>query len=190
VVGKQFVCSEELSQPTYFGGQLGNQIQQYAYTHHFSFRQGYDLAAFGTIEEKLREAMTTLIYGHPTQQHPVPMDLDEWAKHVRFAVQVYGTYFKAFYPPFEQYVGSRLGRVAYAGCVVSNESIAFTSPAEPPESHGRERLIVRGVGGRARTRGRAGRSANSSTISSDHALITAFAISRRQSAGASTACHE
>jgi hypothetical protein len=105
VVGKQFVCSEELSQPTYFGGQLGNQIQQYAYTHHFSFRQGYDLAAFGTIEEKLREAMTTLIYGHPTQQHPVPMDLDEWAKHVRFAVQVYGTYFKAFYPPFEQYVG-------------------------------------------------------------------------------------
>jgi hypothetical protein len=105
VLGSHFTCSEELSQPNYFGGQTGKQIQQYAYTHYFSFRQGYDLAAFGTIEEKMREAMTTLVYAHPTQLHPVPLDLHEWAKHVRFAVEVYGTYFSAFYAPFEQYVG-------------------------------------------------------------------------------------
>jgi hypothetical protein len=105
VVGTRFDCSEELSQPTYFGGQTGDQIQQQVYRHYFSFRQGYDLAAFATLEAKLREAMTTLIYGHPNQLHPVPLDLEEWAKHVRFAVEVYGTYFAAFYPPFEQYVG-------------------------------------------------------------------------------------
>jgi hypothetical protein len=46
VLGKQFDCSEELSQPPYFAGQTGNQIQKHVYQHYFSFRQGYDLAAY------------------------------------------------------------------------------------------------------------------------------------------------
>jgi hypothetical protein len=105
VFGQHFDCTEELASPTYFGGKSGNEIQQHVAQHYFSFRQGYDLAAFGVIEAKLREAMVTLIYAHPTQAHPVPLDLDEWTKHVRFAVETYGTYFESFYAPFEQYVG-------------------------------------------------------------------------------------
>jgi hypothetical protein len=105
VLGTKFDCSEELSSPAYFAGKTGSEIQRYAYRHYFSFRQGYDLAAFNVLDEKVREAMTTIIYGHPGQLHPVPLDLNEWAKHVRFAVEVYGTYFEAFYAPFEQYVG-------------------------------------------------------------------------------------
>jgi hypothetical protein len=71
----------------------------------FSFRQGYDLAAFNAIDAALRAAMQTLVTAHPLQIHPFPTTLSEWAKHLRMSVLGYGAYFGAFYAPYEQYVG-------------------------------------------------------------------------------------
>ncbi len=71
----------------------------------FSFRQGFDLAAFNAIDQALRAAMLAIVHTHPLQPHPFPTSLDEWAKHLRMAVLGYGAYFGAFYEPYEQYVG-------------------------------------------------------------------------------------
>lgn len=103
--GDVFECSEELSQPTYFGPKSGHEIRQEVSTIYFSFRQGYDLAAFNVIDAKLREAMAVIVHGHPTQPHPVPAELEEWSKHVKFAVNGYAAYFSSFFEPYEQYVG-------------------------------------------------------------------------------------
>ena len=78
----------------------------------FSFRQGYDLAAFGTLDYAVRSAVYSIVHGHPLKIHPVPKDLGEWRKHMRMSVLAYGAYFEAFYPPFEQYVGGGADVVA------------------------------------------------------------------------------
>jgi hypothetical protein len=106
VVGTRFDASEELASPAYFGTKPGDEIRrELSAGLYFSFRQGYDLPAFNTIDEKLREAMAIIVHEHPGQTHPVPGDLDEWAKHVRLAVNGYGAYFVSFFEPYEQYVG-------------------------------------------------------------------------------------
>jgi hypothetical protein len=106
VVGTRFDASEELASPAYFGTKPGTEIRSELRAGlYFSFRQGYDLPAFNTIDVKLREAMAIIVHGHPGQTHPVPSDLDEWAKHVRLAVNGYGAYFASFFEPYEQYVG-------------------------------------------------------------------------------------
>jgi hypothetical protein len=105
VRGSGFDCSEELSQATYFGDKTGDEIRSYLATHYFGFRQGIDLAAFGVLDQKLREAMEILIHTHPKKPHPVPVTLDERAKHVAFAINGYSAYFASFYPPFDQRVG-------------------------------------------------------------------------------------
>jgi hypothetical protein len=101
-VGQGFDHSEELSQANYFGSTPGDEIRASLADRWFSFRQGYDLAAFNTIDQKLREAMEVLMTaGH----RPQPLTLPEWAEHVALGIHGYGAYFAAFYPPFEQYVG-------------------------------------------------------------------------------------
>lgn len=108
--GQQFSASEEIAQPTYFGTKTGNQIRADVVAMVqsgglFSFRQGFDLAAFNAIDQALRAAMLAIVHTHPLQPHPFPTSLDEWAKHLRMAVLGYGAYFGAFYEPYEQYVG-------------------------------------------------------------------------------------
>ena len=105
VLGTGFECSEELLKPTYFGSKTGSEIRAEVQRAYFSFRQGYDLAAFNAIEQKLREAIAGIVHGHPARLHPVPNTLDEWAKHVKLAVNGYGAYFASFFEPYEQYVG-------------------------------------------------------------------------------------
>jgi len=110
IPGTTFTRSEEIAQPHYFGSATGKQIHaevtaRVANGGLFSFRQGYDLAAFNPIDEALRAAMFAITRAHPNQPHPIPSTLDEWEKHVKLAVLGYGAYFSAFYLPFEQYVG-------------------------------------------------------------------------------------
>jgi len=103
VVGTRFDASEELASPAYFGTKPGDEIRrELSAGLYFSFRQGYDLPAFNTIDEKLREAMAIIVHEHPGQTHPVPGDLDEWAKHVRLAVNGYGAYFVSFFEPYRR----------------------------------------------------------------------------------------
>jgi hypothetical protein len=109
-LGGQFDRSEEIAQPTYFGSKSGNQIRDNVTAlvqkgALFSFRQGYDLAAFNAIDEGQRAAMKLIVVGHPLSPHQFPASLDEWSKHLRMAVLSYGAYFGAFFAPFEQYVG-------------------------------------------------------------------------------------
>jgi hypothetical protein len=102
----RFGCTEELGKEGgYFEGQSGTDITRYLQTHYFSFRQGADLAAFNTLDEKQREAMQTLIQQHPARRHLPPTTLDDWSQHLAFAVHGYGAYFASFYPPFDQRVG-------------------------------------------------------------------------------------
>jgi hypothetical protein len=105
VRGSCFDCSEELSSDTYFGTQAGGEIRRYLQDHYFGFRQGTDLAAFGVIDQKLREAVQILLHGHAAKPLPIPDTLDEWAKHVAYAIHSYAAYFASFYPPFDQRVG-------------------------------------------------------------------------------------
>jgi hypothetical protein len=110
ILGQSFVRSEEIAQPGYFGGKTGNQIRldvanRVNHGGLFSFRQGYDLAAFNAIDQGLRAAMQMIVQGHPLGLHPFPSTLEEWAKHVRMSVLGYSAYFGAFYAAYEQYVG-------------------------------------------------------------------------------------
>lgn len=105
LTGDSYTCSEELSHESYFGGKSGDEIREWVSERYFSFRQGYDLGSFGAIDEALRQAIGAIIHTHPRKPHPLPDSLEEWSKHVAFAVHGYGAYFAAFYPPFAQYVG-------------------------------------------------------------------------------------
>lgn len=107
VLGQLFECSEEISDPRYFGGKSGNEIRKDLEARvnnwgFFSFRQGFDLGAFNAFDSVIRPALRAVV---ETQRHPFPSSLEEWAKHVKMAVLTYGAYFQAFYEPFEQYVG-------------------------------------------------------------------------------------
>jgi hypothetical protein len=103
VVGNQFDCSEEIVQPYYFGAQPGNVIRSLVvFPQYFSFRQGYSLATFNSIDAALRAAMDTLVLGG---LQPVPATLSDQADRMKFQIHGYGAYFAAFYKPFEQYVG-------------------------------------------------------------------------------------
>jgi hypothetical protein len=103
VVGTKFDCSEEISDTKYFHTKPGNQIRaEVAWPHYFSFRQGYDLGVFNTIDQALRLAMNSLI---AAGLRPTPTTLDELADHVEFQIHGYGAYFAAFFSAAEQFVG-------------------------------------------------------------------------------------
>ena len=107
VLGQSFECSEEISDPRYFGGKSGDEIRKDLEMRvnnwgFFSFRQGFDLGAFNAFDSVTRFALRAIV---ESRRHSFPSSLEEWAKHVKMAVLTYGAYFQAFYEPFEQYVG-------------------------------------------------------------------------------------
>jgi hypothetical protein len=72
------------------------------------FHEGYDLETFNTLEQVLRAGMKLLIENssHPFPDSlPYPDSLKEWSKHLKMAILTYGSYFGAFYEPFQQFVG-------------------------------------------------------------------------------------
>jgi hypothetical protein len=103
-VGNDYQLSDEIADQ-YFVGKTGDEIWEWTGTHALMFRQGFDLAAFNIIDQKVREATVEIVAKHPQQPIRVPASLDEWAKHVAFSIHAYAAYFAAFYPAYEQYVG-------------------------------------------------------------------------------------
>jgi hypothetical protein len=69
----------------------------------FWFHQGIDLLTFNILEASVRSSFKLLCEQHP--DHDIPKTLDEWAKHIRMQVLMYGAYFEAFHPEGERYVG-------------------------------------------------------------------------------------
>ncbi len=103
IVGTKFDCSEEISDPKYFGTMLGNQIKSgLAWPNYFSFRQGVRLDLFNTIDASLRAAMDSLVQAN---LRPIPSTVDQLAEHVKFQIHGYGAYFASFYSPLRRYVG-------------------------------------------------------------------------------------
>ncbi len=69
----------------------------------FWFHQGFDLFTFNVLESAIKSSFKLLCQHHP--DHEIPTNLDDWAKHVRMQVLMYGAYFDAFHPEGERYVG-------------------------------------------------------------------------------------
>lgn len=111
-VTNEFDVSEELSTPDRFGGLSGNEIREKARTladqgEPFWFHQGYDLGTFNILDASTRAGVRAIIehHEHAWRVHRRPDTLEEWERHLRMSVLVYGAYFQAFYAPYEQYVG-------------------------------------------------------------------------------------
>ena len=111
-VTNEFDVSEELSTPGRFIGMTGNEIREHVRAmadrgDPFWFHQGYDLGTFNILDAAMRAGMRTIIdhHQHAWRLHRPPDTLEEWERHLRMSVLVYGAYFEAFYAPYEQYVG-------------------------------------------------------------------------------------
>jgi hypothetical protein len=111
-VTHEFDVSEELSTPGRFIGMTGNEIRERVRTlaaagEPFWFHQGYDLGTFNILDVATRAGMKMIIdqHKHAWRVHRQPATAEEWERHLRMSVLVYGAYFDAFYPAYEQYVG-------------------------------------------------------------------------------------
>lgn len=69
----------------------------------FWFHQGFDLMTFNILHSSLKLAFKSLITHHP--KHKIPTTLEEWVKHSKMQILMYGSYFEAFHPPDKLYVG-------------------------------------------------------------------------------------
>jgi hypothetical protein len=111
-VSLDFDATEELATPARFAGMSGNEIRERVRAmadrnQPFWFHQGYDLGTFNILEGAARAGLSAIIdhHKHAWRLHRKPTTIEEWARHVRMSVLVYGAYFGAFYEPYEQYVG-------------------------------------------------------------------------------------
>ncbi len=111
-VTNDFDASEELLTPGRFAAMSGNEIRDGVRAmadrgEPFWFHQGYDLGTFNILDAATRSGMRIIIDAHKKawRAHRPPASLDEWARHLKMSVLVYGAYFEAFYAPYEQYVG-------------------------------------------------------------------------------------
>jgi hypothetical protein len=66
------------------------------------FHQGWDLAIFNTCSEAVRQAFAAL---HRAGRLTPPQSLQDWERHCRMWVLMYGAYFEAFGEPGQRYVG-------------------------------------------------------------------------------------
>ena len=87
-IGQQFDSSEEMARREYLRGLKGDRARSALSVRHITFRQGYDLGVFGTLDQAARETMKIIVEAHPKKIHPVPSDVDEWTKHMKFAISV------------------------------------------------------------------------------------------------------
>jgi len=103
---KEFICNEEIW--NYFKDIDLSEIQQVLKVlakqfNPFWFHQGLDLGTFNVLQTSIKEAFKHLCNNHPN--HAVPTTIEEWEKHVRMQVLMYGSYYQAFYQQGGQYVG-------------------------------------------------------------------------------------
>jgi hypothetical protein len=109
-VTTDFDATEELG--SRFDGLPGNEIRERVRAlaeanSPFWFHQGYDLGTFNVLDQATKMGMQMIIDHHEQawRLHKRPTTIEEWSRHLRMSVLVYGAYFQAFYEPFEQYVG-------------------------------------------------------------------------------------
>ena len=69
----------------------------------FWFHQGIDLFTFNVLQQSIKSSFRLLCERHP--DHDIPSSLEEWAKHIRMQVLMYGAYYEAFHSEGQQYVG-------------------------------------------------------------------------------------
>ena len=69
----------------------------------FWFHQGTDLLTFNVLQSALDSSFKALCQCHP--RHEIPRTLEEWSKHARMKILMYGAYHEAFFPSDKQYVG-------------------------------------------------------------------------------------
>ncbi len=103
---KEFECSEQFSR--HFGDIHPSEIRRVLKVlakqfNPFWFHHGIDLFTFNVLESAIRSSFKLLCEQHP--DHDIPNTIDDWAKHVRMQILMYGAYFEAFHPPTEQFVG-------------------------------------------------------------------------------------
>lgn len=70
----------------------------------FWYHQGFDYPTFNVLEKAIKTAFTSLCMSHPNFDWPT--SLPDWESQVRFAILMYGSYFKAYRDSQSQYVGS------------------------------------------------------------------------------------
>ncbi len=69
----------------------------------FWFHQGLDLLTFNVLESSIKSSFKLLCEHHP--DHRIPTSLEEWSKHVKMQILMYGAYYEAFKPVGQRYVG-------------------------------------------------------------------------------------
>jgi hypothetical protein len=69
----------------------------------FWYHQGFDLFTFNILQDAIKSSFRLLCEHHP--QHDIPKTLEEWTRHTRMQVLMYGAYFEAFRPEPERFVG-------------------------------------------------------------------------------------
>ena len=58
------------------------------------FHQGLDLFTFNVLESSIKSSFKLLCEQHP--EHNIPTSLDDWSKHVKMQILMYGAYYEAF----------------------------------------------------------------------------------------------
>jgi hypothetical protein len=61
-----------------------------------------NLAVFNTVSSAVKQAFAVL---QRSGHLPPPQNLDDWERHARMWVLIYGAYFEAFGAPGQRYVG-------------------------------------------------------------------------------------
>lgn len=69
----------------------------------FWFHQGIDLMTFNVLQDTIKSSFRFLCEQHP--DHDFPKNLAEWEKYLRLQVLMYGSYYEAFFPTGQQFVG-------------------------------------------------------------------------------------
>jgi len=94
----------------------------------FWFHQGFDLITFNVLQDALKSSFKFLCEQHP--DHDFPKSLADWEKYLRLQVLMYGSYYEAFFPSGQQFVGGG----------VDIESIPWPGP--PQKIVGEESMIA------------------------------------------------
>ena len=103
---KEFRASEQIlgnHLSTFAPAEVRAHLSQLAAGHSpFWFHQGINLVVFNTLEEGVKAAFRRL---HQAGRLPQPQTLQDWERHARMRVLIYGAYFEAFGQAGERYVG-------------------------------------------------------------------------------------
>ena len=103
---REFIASEEIlghHLSDVPAQQLREHLAQLARQYDpFWFHQSIDLAVFNTLQGKVKEAFRTL---HQSSFLPRPNSLEDWERHARMWVLMFGAYYESFGGPGERYVG-------------------------------------------------------------------------------------